>query len=127
MALHLDAVATGPADAAGWPAARGWLWRLLSIAVVALAWELAGRVPISFAFPTFADTMLALGGLIVSGELPRAYLSTLQPLVIGVVDLGRGRGRRSAWPWACARGLEWLVAPLFTVLAGRADGGADPR
>ena len=29
------------------------VWRLLSIAVFALIWEVAGRVPVSYAFPTF--------------------------------------------------------------------------
>jgi ABC-type nitrate/sulfonate/bicarbonate transport system permease component len=89
--------------------------RLLSVAAVALVWEIAGRVPISFAFPTFSDTMQALAGLTISGELGRAYLSTLQPLLLGLlistvvgVTLGVGMG---LW-----RRLEWLAAPLFTVM-----------
>ena len=49
----------------GRPRRRGrprpsWLWRLLSVAIVALAWEIAGRIPISFAFPTFSATMSGL-------------------------------------------------------------------
>ena len=59
--------------------------------------------------------MAALGGLIVSGELPRAYLSTLQPLVIGVV-ISASPASASASPWGCRAGTEWLGAPLFTVL-----------
>ncbi len=115
MALPLDAVAAGRPDAAGWPAVPGWVWRVLSVAVVALAWELAGRVPISFAFPTFSATMAALFDLVLSGELPRAYLSTLQPLVIGVV-LSAVAGVGLGVAMGLSRGLEWLGAPLFTVL-----------
>jgi NitT/TauT family transport system permease protein len=44
-----------------------------------------------------------LAELIASGELPRAYLSTLQPLALGVA---MGLWRR----------LEWLAAPLFIVM-----------
>ena len=112
MALLLDTVAMGrPATAV----APGWVWRGLSIAVVAAAWEIAGRVPISFAFPTFLDTIAALAGLIASGELPRAYLSTLQPLVIGVV-ISAVAGVGLGVAMGLSRRLEWLGAPLFTVL-----------
>jgi NitT/TauT family transport system permease protein len=52
----------------------GWLWQLVSVGIVAISWEIAGRVPISFAFPTFIDTVVAFGRLTASGELPRAYL-----------------------------------------------------
>ena len=114
MALHLDAVATRPATFA-WPGAPSWLWRLLSVAIVALAWEIAGRIPISFAFPTFAATMSAFVGLVVSGELPKAYLSTLQPLVIGVV-ISTVAGVALGVAMGLSRRLEWLGAPLFTVM-----------
>jgi ABC-type nitrate/sulfonate/bicarbonate transport system permease component len=115
VALPLDAVVAGRPTEAGWPAVPGWLWRLLSVAVVALAWEFAGRVPISFAFPTFSATMAALFDLVVSGELPRAYLSTLQPLMIGVV-ISAMAGVGLGVAMGLSRGLEWLGAPLFTVL-----------
>jgi ABC-type nitrate/sulfonate/bicarbonate transport system permease component len=93
----------------------GWLWQLVSVGIVAGAWEIAGRVPISFAFPTFIDTVVAFGRLTASGELPRAYLSTLQPLVIGVlISAAAGVGLGVAM--GLSRRLEWLTAPVFTVM-----------
>ena len=78
MALLLDTVALGRPATVG-AAAPGWLCRLLSVAAVALAWEIAGRVPISFAFPTFLETIAALGGLIVSGERIHASEYWIEP------------------------------------------------
>lgn len=88
--------------------------RLFSFVIFAVAWEIAGRIPVSFAFPTFSATAVALFELTVSGELPRAYLSTLQPLVLGVVlstVLGIGIGI------ACGlwRTGEFLAIPVFIV------------
>ena len=83
MAARLETLAGAVAEP-GSAIPTGWIWRLLSVGIVALAWEIAGRVPISFAFPTFSATMAAFAGLVANGELPRAYLSTLQPLLIGV-------------------------------------------
>jgi ABC-type nitrate/sulfonate/bicarbonate transport system permease component len=114
VAARLDALADQPATPA-WPAAPSWLWRLLSVAIVALAWEIAGRIPISFAFPTFSDTVRGLVGLVVSGELPRAYLSTLQPLLIGVA-ISTLAGVALGVAMGLSRRLEWLGAPLFTVM-----------
>jgi NitT/TauT family transport system permease protein len=114
VAVRLDVLADRPATAE-WPAAPGWVWRLLSVVIVALAWEIAGRIPISFAFPTFSATMGALLELTLSGELPKAYLSTLQPLVIGVV-ISTAAGVALGVLMGLSRRLEWLGAPLFTVL-----------
>jgi NitT/TauT family transport system permease protein len=89
--------------------------RLLSIALFAIAWEIAGRIPVSFAFPTFSDTLAAFFGLIADGSLPTAYVSTLQPLVLGVVLstlIGVGVGTLCGL-W---RPGEWLVIPVFIVL-----------
>ena len=74
---------------------------------MALAWEIAGRIPISFAFPTFSATMAAFVGLVASGELPKAYLSTLQPLVIGVV-ISAVAGVALGVAMGLSRRLEWL-------------------
>ena len=54
----------------------GWrdqpvLLRLVSIALFAAIWEIAGRIPVSFAFPTFSDTLVAFVGLIADGSLPK--------------------------------------------------------
>ena len=89
--------------------------RLLSVVLFAAIWEIAGRVPVSFAFPTFSDTLVAFVGLIADGSLPKAYLSTLQPLVLGVVlsaFLGVGVGTLCGL-W---RTGEWLLIPVFIVL-----------
>jgi len=89
--------------------------RLLSIVLFAAIWEVAGRIPVSFAFPTFSDTLVAFIGLIADGSLPKAYLSTLQPLTLGVVLsalLGVGIGLMCGL-W---RTGEWLLVPVFIVL-----------
>ncbi len=98
----------------------GWrdqpiLLRFMSIALFAGAWEIAGRIPVSFAFPTFSDTMVAFVKLVADGSLPTAYLSTLQPLLLGVVlsaFLGVGLGTLCGL-W---RAGEWLLIPVFIVL-----------
>jgi len=109
------AVAAPAAPAAG--AARDYalLWRLLSVALFCGAWEIAGQIPINYAFPPFSETAMAFWSMIADGSLPRAYLSTLQPLAIGVVasavigiSLGVLMGLRP--------GAEWLGAPVFIVL-----------
>ena len=61
------------------------LWQLVSFALFFGLWELAGRWPISFAFPPFSKTLVALLGMIADGSLLKAYQSTLQPLIIGIV------------------------------------------
>ena len=35
------------------------IWKLLSVALFALAWELAGRSGFNFSFPTFSATVTA--------------------------------------------------------------------
>ena len=90
-------------------------WQLLSFVLFFSLWELAGRWPISFAFPPFSKTVVALLGMIADGSLAKAYLSTLQPLVIGIVlcsiiGIGFGIGM------GLSRTIEWLSLPVFIVL-----------
>ena len=94
---------------------RSLLLKLLSAFLVFGAWEIAGRIPVSFAFPTFIDSMAALWTLMVDGTLFVAYGETLKPLVVGVlisaflgigIGLGIGLSRR----------FEWLVSPIFIVM-----------
>jgi NitT/TauT family transport system permease protein len=71
-------------------------------------------VPISPAFPTFLETMDALWGMIVDGRLARAYVITLEPLLIGLgasIVLGIGIGVLMG----LHRLSEWLFAPVFII------------
>jgi len=90
-------------------------WQLVSFALFFGLWELAGRWPISFAFPPFSKTLVALLSMIADGSLPNAYLSTLQPLLIGIVlcsiaGIGFGIGM------GLSRAIEWFSLPIFIVL-----------
>jgi len=78
-------------------------------------WEYAGRIPISPAFPTFLETMSALGGMIADGSMAAVYPTTLEPLAVGLVIsafIGVGGG--------IFMGLnekaEWFGAPIFIVM-----------
>jgi ABC-type nitrate/sulfonate/bicarbonate transport system permease component len=97
-----------------WVAAPA-VWQLTSFALFFGLWELAGRWPISFAFPPFTKTCWALLQMIADGSLPRAYVSTLQPLAIGIVlcgiaGIGFGIGM------GLSRTIEWLTLPVFIIL-----------
>ena len=79
------------------------------------AWEIAGRVPVSYAFPTFFESMAALFNMAVDGSLWTAYYETLKPLVIGILIsafLGIAIGL-----WIGLSGwFEWLFSPIFIVM-----------
>ena len=114
-AFGLAPTATGQRTVAARFVDRPVVWRLLSIILFALIWEIAGRVPVSFAFPTFSATAVAFAEMMVSGELPKAYLSTLQPLILGIVlstVLGVGLGILCGL-W---RPGEFMAIPIFIVL-----------
>lgn len=94
---------------------RSSLLSLLSAIIGLGAWEIAGRVPISFAFPTFLESMQALWVLLMDGSLFKAYGETLRPLVLGVfisavlgVVIGVGIG--------LSEKFDWLVSPVFVVM-----------
>jgi len=91
------------------------VWQLLSFVFFFGLWEIAGRWPISPAFPSFSQTMLALWQMTADGSLFKAYLSTLQPLVIGMVlcaiaGIGFGIGM------GLSRTVEWFSLPIFIIL-----------
>ena len=93
---------------------RPLLLKLLSAALVFGAWEIAGRVPISYSFPTFLESMSALLAMALDGSLFVAYGETLRPLVVGVAIsavFGIGMG---LWI-GLSRGFEWLFSPIFIV------------
>lgn len=90
-------------------------WQAASFVVVFGVWEAFGRWPVAPAFVPFSRTARAFGQLVVDGSLPRAYLSTLQPLLIGlalcgIVGIGLGIGM------GLSRRLEWLGLPVLLIL-----------
>ncbi|MCF8510956.1 MAG: ABC transporter permease subunit [Rhodobacteraceae bacterium] len=94
---------------------RPLLLKLLSAALVFGAWEIAGRIPISYAFPTFIESMTALLSMMGDGSIFLAYAETLKPLVLGLVIsafFGIGIG---LWIGLSAR-FEWLFGPIFIVM-----------
>lgn len=96
-------------------AQRALVWQLISFALFFGLWELAGRWPISLAFPPFSKTFLALLRMAADGSLAKAYLSTLQPLIIGIVlcgiaGIGFGIGM------GLSRAIEWFSLPVFIIL-----------
>jgi len=88
--------------------------KYLSFLIVFSAWEIAGRVPVSPAFPTFLETMSALSEMLADGSMLRAYPETLKPLFFGLVIssfLGVGAGVAMG----LSRRTEWFGAPIFIV------------
>jgi NitT/TauT family transport system permease protein len=94
--------------------ARRALWVGASFALAFGLWEWAGRWPISPAFPSFSQTVLALGRMAMDGSLFRAYASTLQPLVIGVA-ISAVVGVGAGVAMGLSRSVEWLALPLFVI------------
>ncbi len=88
--------------------------RLLSLAAFFLAWEIAGRIPISIAFPTFIDTMATLGRMMLDGRMIKAYVVTLEPLLIGV-GISGFFGVLLGVVMGLSRTFEWFAAPVFIV------------
>lgn len=94
--------------------ARRAVWIGASFLLVFAVWEWAGRWPISPAFPSFSQTLLALGRMTLDGSLARAYASTLQPLAIGVAVSG-ALGVGAGVAMGLSRPVEWLALPLFVI------------
>jgi NitT/TauT family transport system permease protein len=97
--------------------ASPWTLRAASFALVAAAWELTARRVDGLLFPTFSATLLALPGVLLSGELWRAAWVSHQALVLGfmaaiVVGVAAGIVMGRA-PWADA----FLDPPLTLLLA----------
>lgn len=94
---------------------RPLILKLVSALIVFGAWEIAGRIPVSYAFPTFLESMQALFGMSFDGSLIKAYAETLKPLVLGVAIsavVGIGLG---LWI-GLSRWFEWLFSPIFIVM-----------
>jgi ABC-type nitrate/sulfonate/bicarbonate transport system permease component len=105
----------GASSAGPEQAERAWLWRLASLALFFLIWEIAGRIPINPALPSFLETFVALLGLIRDGSLFTAYVSTLQPLLIGLI-VSAVAGVALGVAMGLWRGAEWFFAPMLIVL-----------
>ena len=89
--------------------------KFLSAFILFGSWEIAGRIPVSFAFPTFIESMAAFWVLLVEGTMFVAYAETLKPLVVGVLIsaiLGIGIGLSIG----LSRKFDWLVSPIFIVM-----------
>lgn len=117
MVARTDAEAgaiVAPASTTG-GAERLWPWQVASVAVVLLAWEIAGRVPINLAFPPFSATLAAFLALLADGSLVRAYAATAVPLVLGVA-ISASIGIAAGVLMGLRRDVEWACAPLFIVL-----------
>ncbi len=90
-------------------------WQLASFALFFGLWELAGRWPVSAAFPPFSTTFLALVEMLRDGSLGNAYLITLQPLGIGIALCGAA-GIGFGIGMGLSRSVEWLSLPVFVIL-----------
>ncbi|MCZ6716129.1 MAG: ABC transporter permease subunit [Gammaproteobacteria bacterium] len=69
----------------------------------------------SYAFPTFIESMAAFWVLLVEGTMFVAYAETLKPLVVGVLIsaiLGIGIGMSIG----LSRKFDWFVSPIFIVM-----------
>ncbi|WP_417686489.1 ABC transporter permease [Roseibium sp.] len=89
--------------------------KILSAVIVFGAWEIAGRIPVSYAFPTFIDSFAALLRMAFDGTLLVAYAETLKPLVVGILIssvFGIGLG---LWIGLSAK-FDWLFSPIFIVM-----------
>ncbi|WP_417525780.1 ABC transporter permease [Marinovum sp.] len=94
---------------------RSLFLKFLSAFIIFGAWEIAGRIPVSYAFPTFLESMTALGEMALDGRLWHAYAETLRPLVVGVAIstvLGIALG---LWI-GLSKFFDWLVSPIFIVM-----------
>lgn len=94
---------------------RSLILKFVSAFVLFGAWEIAGRIPVSYALPTFLESMGALVRMAFDGTLFQAYVETLKPLAIGIlisafigIAVGLWIGL-SGW-------FEWLFSPIFIVM-----------
>ena len=79
------------------------------------AWEIAGRVPVSYAFPTFFESMAALARMTMDGTIFAAYAETLKPLVVGVAISAVFGIIIGLWVGLSDR-FDWLFSPIFIVM-----------
>lgn len=90
-------------------------YRLLSIAALFAAWQIAGMIPISVAFPTFGETMRALWEMTADGRMVAAYAETLKPLGLGIL-ISTVFGVVIGVSMGLNRASQWTFEPIFVVL-----------
>jgi ABC-type nitrate/sulfonate/bicarbonate transport system permease component len=89
--------------------------QLTSVVVVLAAWEYAGRLPVSAAFPSLSQTAVAAWAMVRDGSLIQALGITIVPMVIGVT-ISAIAGVLLGLATGLSRSTEWLGIPLFLVL-----------
>jgi NitT/TauT family transport system permease protein len=89
--------------------------RLLSVVGLFAAWEIAGLIPISVAFPTFFETMRALWEMTIDGRMISAYAETLKPLALGIF-ISASFGILIGVSMGLNRLSQWSFEPIFVVL-----------
>jgi ABC-type nitrate/sulfonate/bicarbonate transport system permease component len=88
--------------------------RIFSAIILCVAWEWAGRLPISPAFPTFTATMGGLWSMLADFSLVRAFGITLQPLVLGLV-ISTVLGVALGVAMGLNKAFEWFASPVFII------------
>lgn len=106
---------SGPTVQRRLPIDRSLALTLLSAFLVFTAWEIAGRIPVSYAFPTFIESMQALWRMALDGSLWTAYGETLRPLVVGVT-ISAILGIAIGLAIGLSEGVDWLFSPIFIVM-----------
>ncbi|QDG76458.1 ABC transporter permease [Labrenzia sp. PHM005] len=91
-----------------------WL-KILSAVILFGAWQIAGMIPVSYAFPTFFESMGAMLRMAGDGTLFQAYLETLRPLVVGVAISAVFGIALGLWIGLSAK-FDWLFSPIFIVM-----------
>lgn len=94
---------------------RALYLKLFSALALCLAWEIAGRVPVSYAFPTFIDSMSALARMTFDGTIFTAYAETLKPLIIGIAISAFFGISIGLWVGLSEK-FDWLFSPIFIVM-----------
>lgn len=94
---------------------RPFLLKILSAVLVFGAWEIAGRIPVSYAFPTFLESVQALFVMTMNGTIFTAYAETLKPLIVGVTISAFFGISIGLWVGLSSR-FEWLFSPIFIVM-----------
>jgi NitT/TauT family transport system permease protein len=92
-----------------------WTYRLIVLAIIGGIWEAYARAAALILVPTFTDTMIGVGALLLNAETWNAFVVSNQALVIGFaisvvlgILLGLGAARFS--------GIEGFVDPYLSIL-----------